>query len=47
MERACPLGEEVEEAWNAIPNEKVKDLVRSIRACCRAVIEAEGWHTKY
>lgn len=35
------------EAWESITNEEVLELISSMTARCRAVIEAEGWHTKY
>jgi ketohexokinase/beta-glucosidase len=35
------------EAWNSITNEEVLDLISSMPARCKAVIEADGWHTKY
>jgi transposase len=35
------------EAWNSITDEEVRDLIRSMHDRCQAVIDAEGWHTKY
>jgi len=35
------------EAWNSITNEEIIELIASMPARCKAVIEAEGWHTKY
>lgn len=35
------------EAWDSITNEEVIELIASMPARCKAVIEAEGWHTKY
>lgn len=37
----------VAEAWNAIVNEDIVDLIRTMPDRCRAVIAAEGWHTEY
>lgn len=37
----------VAEAWNAITDEDIRELVKSMPARCKAVIEAKGWHTKY
>jgi transposase len=41
------LREAVCEAWNTIPEEEVKDLIRSMHDRCQTVIDADGWHTKY
>ena len=35
------------EAWNLITDEEVRDLIRTMHDRCQAVIDAEGWHTKY
>jgi transposase len=35
------------EAWNLVLDEEVRDLIRSIHDRCQAVIDANGWHTKY
>ena len=35
------------EAWNSITDEQVIELVRSMPEQCQAVIDAQGWHTKY
>ena len=35
------------EAWSSISEEDIRDLIRTMPARCQAVIEAEGWHTKY
>jgi transposase len=37
----------VNEAWKAIPDEKVKDLIKDMKKRCQAVIDADGGHTKY
>jgi transposase len=37
----------VQEAWESITHERVKELVREMPARCRAVIEAQGLYTKY
>ena len=41
------LREQVIEAWNSITNEQVIDLIKSMLERCQAVIDANGWHTKY
>jgi ketohexokinase/beta-glucosidase len=41
------LREAVAEAWNAVTNEVVRELIRSMPARCQAVIDAQGGHTKY
>lgn len=35
------------EAWNSIIEEDIRDLIKSMHNRCQAVIDAEGWHTKY
>jgi len=35
------------EAWEAIAHEEIIELIQSMPARCKAVIDAEGWHTKY
>ena len=37
----------VVEAWGSIAHEDILDLIRSMPKRCKAVIEAEGWHTTY
>ena len=37
----------IQEAWDSISHERVRELVRSMRARCQAVIEADGWYTEY
>lgn len=37
----------VEEAWEALPEEYLGELICSIPARCQAVINANGMHTKY
>lgn len=41
------LREYVKEAWNALPEGYITELLASTRARCQAVIDAEGAHTKY
>jgi len=41
------LREAVLAAWRAIPQDWLDDLVKSMRDRCQAVIDAEGYHTKY
>jgi transposase len=35
------------EAWNSITEEDIQDLIKSMHDRCQAVIDADGWHTKY
>ncbi|PQE33789.1 transposable element tc1 protein [Rutstroemia sp. NJR-2017a WRK4] len=35
------------EAWDSITEGQIRELIESMPARCRAVIEADGWHTKY
>lgn len=35
----------VVEAWNAVAHKDILDLIRSMPERCKAVIDAEGWHT--
>jgi DDE superfamily endonuclease len=37
----------IQEAWESITHERIRELVHSMRARCQAVIDAEGGHTKY
>ena len=37
----------VKEAWEAIPEDFLKELLASMPARCKAVIEANGMHIKY
>lgn len=37
----------VDLAWEAISYDQIRDLVRSMQKRCKAVIAANGWHTKY
>ena len=41
------LAEAIIEAWEAIPQEQIDDLIKSMPRRCAAVIKAKGWHTKY
>jgi hypothetical protein len=41
------LREAVQEAWDSITHERIKELVHSMRARCFAVIRARGWYTEY
>jgi len=41
------LREIVQEAWDSITIEVLRDLINSMSAKCQAVIEADGGHTKY
>jgi transposase len=35
------------EAWSSISDKEVRDLIRTMHDRCQAVIDADGWHTKY
>ena len=35
------------EAWNSITYGLIEELIQSMPARCKAVIEARGWHTQY
>ena len=37
----------VQEAWESITHERTKELAHSMRKRCQAVIDADGWYTKY
>lgn len=41
------LRSNVKEAWDSVPSEFLAELVRSMPARCRAVIDANGGSTKY
>jgi hypothetical protein len=41
------LREAVQEAWDSITHERIRELIRSMRKRCQAVIDADGWYTKY
>ena len=48
IHRSYPeLQVQVLEAWNSIIDEQVKELIKTMRKRCQAVIDAQGWHTKY
>jgi hypothetical protein len=48
IHRSYPrLKEAVLEAWNSITNGQIRELIESMPTHCRAVIEANGWYTKY
>ena len=34
-------------AWNAIPRERMRKLINSMPRRVQALVDAEGWHTKY
>ena len=50
-QRTCETMEELQDTvadeWNKIEPEVLLNLARSMPARCQAVIEANGWHTKY
>jgi hypothetical protein len=37
----------VQEAWESISHERIRELVHSMRDRCWAVIKVRGWYTKY
>ena len=39
----------IERAWESISEERIKGIVsgKEMRARCQAVIDADGYHTKY
>ena len=37
----------IEEAWEAMPDTLVHDLIKSVDSRANAVIAAEGWQTRY
>ena len=39
--------EAIQEAWESISHERIKELVYSMKARCQAVIDAEGGPTRY
>jgi len=41
------LAKAIIEAWEAIPQEQIDDLIKSMPRRCAAVVKAKGWHTKY
>jgi hypothetical protein len=48
VHRSYPrLKEAVAEAWNAVTDEQVRELIRTMPQRCQAVIDAQGGHTKY
>jgi Transposase. len=48
IHRSYPrLRKAIIEAWNSITDEEIRDLIRTMHDRCQAVIDADGWHTKY
>jgi hypothetical protein len=41
------LWEALEEAWERIPEERLLGLINSMHDRMQAVINAEGWYTRY
>lgn len=41
------LRQAVQEAWESITHDRIRELVHSMRERCQAVIDADGWYTKY
>jgi hypothetical protein len=46
-EDRAALGRAIVEMWDAIPQESINGLIRSMEKQCKGVIKAEGWHIKY
>ena len=41
------LAAAIQQAWQAIGEEKIRECIKSINRRCQAVIKAKGWHTRY
>ena len=41
------LYQAINEAWEAIPQEKIDSLIRTMDNQINAVLQAKGWHTRY
>jgi len=41
------LAAAIQQAWQAIGEEKIREYIKSMNRRCRAVIKAKGWHTRY
>jgi hypothetical protein len=41
------LGQAIVEAWEAIPQGQIDNLIGSMQKRCKAVMKGKGWHTKY
>jgi transposase len=41
------LARVIVEAWEAVPQEAINNLIRSMDYRVNAVLAAKGWHTKY
>ena len=37
----------VSRAWSEIPEKRIEELVKSMETRINAVIEAEGWYTRF
>jgi transposase len=37
----------LDEAWNAIPQETIDNLIKGVTKRLQHVVDAQGWHTKY
>jgi len=37
----------IQEAWESITFERIRELIRTIRERCQAIIDADGWQTKW
>jgi transposase len=48
VHRSYPrLRDAVNEAWNSITNEQIRELIETMPKRCKAIIDAQGGHTKY
>jgi hypothetical protein len=48
VHRSCKkLRQAVQEAWESITHDRIRELVHSMKERCQAVIDADGWYTKY
>ena len=41
------LGQALQEEWDRIPQQRIRNLIGSMRRRCRAIIEMRGGHTRY
>jgi hypothetical protein len=41
------LKQAVQEVWDSITHERIKELIHSMRVRCFVVIRARGWYTEY
>ena len=41
------LGQALQEEWDRIPQQRIRNLIGSMRRRCQAIIEMRGGHTRY